>query len=38
MASIFARDGSGIVRLIMTPGGDLAPGKNCHFLQIRRIG
>jgi len=26
-ASIFARDGSGIVRLVVTPGGELTPGK-----------
>ena len=39
MASIFARDGSGIVRLIMTPGGEmLGAGQDCHFLQIGRTG
>lgn len=27
IASLFARDGSGIVRLVITPGGDMAPGK-----------
>jgi DNA polymerase-3 subunit beta len=27
IASLFARDGSGIVRLLITPGGDMTPGK-----------
>ena len=27
IAALFARDGSGIVRLVITPGGDMTPGK-----------
>jgi DNA polymerase III subunit beta len=38
MASIFARDGSGIVRLIMTPGGDLAPGKIVISSKSEELG
>jgi DNA polymerase-3 subunit beta len=38
MASIFARDGSGIVRLIMTPGGDLGPGKIVVSSKSEELG
>jgi DNA polymerase-3 subunit beta len=38
MASIFARDGSGIVRLIMTPGGELAPGKITISSKSEELG
>jgi DNA polymerase-3 subunit beta len=38
MASIFARDGSGIVRLIMTPGGELAPGKIVISSKSEELG
>jgi DNA polymerase-3 subunit beta len=38
MASIFARDGSGIVRLIMTPGGDLTPGKITVSSKSEELG
>lgn len=37
-ASIFARDGSGIVRLIMTPGGELTPGKMIVSARSEEIG
>jgi len=38
-ASIFARDGSGIVRLMMTPGsGDLKPGKMTVSARSEEIG
>jgi DNA polymerase-3 subunit beta len=38
MASIFARDGSGIVRLIMTPGGELTPGKITASSKSEELG
>jgi DNA polymerase-3 subunit beta len=38
MASIFARDGSGIVRLIMTPGGELTPGKITISSKSEELG
>jgi DNA polymerase-3 subunit beta len=37
-ASIFARDGSGIVRLVATPGGDLSPGKLTISARSEEIG
>jgi len=37
-ASIFARDGSGIVRLVMTPGGELTPGKMIVSARSEEIG
>jgi DNA polymerase-3 subunit beta len=37
-ASIFARDGSGIVRLIMTPGGELTAGKMVVSARSEEIG
>jgi len=37
-ASIFARDGSGIVRLVMTPGGELTPGKMTVSARSEEIG
>ncbi len=37
-ASIFARDGSGIVRLVMTPGGDVTPGKLTVSARSEEIG
>ncbi len=37
-ASIFARDGSGIVRLVMTPGGELTPGKVTMSARSEEIG
>jgi DNA polymerase-3 subunit beta len=37
-ASIFARDGTGIVRLIMTPGGELTPGKMTVSARSEEIG
>ena len=37
-ASIFARDGSGIVRLVMTPGGELTPGKMTISARSEEIG
>ena len=37
-ASIFARDGSGIVRLIVTPGGELTPGKMVVSARSEEIG
>jgi DNA polymerase-3 subunit beta len=37
-ASIFARDGSGIVRLMITPGGDKAPGKLSISARSEEIG
>lgn len=38
MASIFARDASGIVRLIVTPGSELAPGKVTVSAQAEEVG
>jgi DNA polymerase-3 subunit beta len=38
MASVFARDASGIVRLIITPGSELAPGKLTVSAQAEEIG
>ncbi len=37
-ASIFARDGSGIVRLVITPGGELTPGKLTVSARSEEIG
>jgi len=37
-AAIFARDGSGIVRLVMTSGGDLTPGKLTISARSEEIG
>ncbi|HEX75634.1 MAG TPA: DNA polymerase III subunit beta [Dehalococcoidia bacterium] len=38
MASIFARDGSGIVRLAITPGAELTPGKMNISARAEEIG
>ena len=38
MSSIFARDGSGIVRLIITPGVELAPGKMAVSARSEEVG
>ena len=37
-ASIFARDGSGIVRLVVTPGGELTPGKLTVSARSEELG
>jgi len=37
-ASIFARDGSGIVRLVITPGGELTPGKMVVSARSEELG
>jgi len=37
-ASIFARDGSGIVRLVITPGGEASPGKLAISARSEEIG
>jgi len=37
-ASIFARDGSGIVRLMITPGGEASPGKLSVSARSEEIG
>lgn len=37
-ASIFARDGSGIVRLVIAPGSELAPGKMTISARSEEIG
>ena len=37
-ASIFARDGSGIVRLLVTPGGESAPGRVTVSARSEEIG
>jgi len=37
-ASIFARDGSGIVRVVMTPGGKQTPGKMTVSARSEEIG
>ncbi len=37
-ASIFARDGSGIVRLVIAPGGELTPGKITISARSEEIG
>jgi len=37
-ASIFARDGSGIVRLVAAPGGELTPGKMTVSARSEEIG
>ena len=37
-ASIFARDGSGIVRLMVAPGGELTPGKITVSARSEEIG
>ncbi len=38
MSSIFARDASGIVRLVITPGAELTPGKITASAQAEEIG
>ena len=38
MSSIFARDASGIVRLVITPGAELGPGKLTLSAQAEEIG
>jgi DNA polymerase-3 subunit beta len=38
MASIFARDASGIVRLVITPGSELTPGKITVSAQAEEVG
>ncbi len=38
MSSIFARDASGIVRLVITPGDDLTPGKITASAQADEVG
>ena len=38
MASIFARDGSGIVRLVLTPGEELAAGKMTISARAEEVG
>ena len=38
MSSIFARDGSGIVRLIVTPGAEATPGKMSISARAEEIG
>ncbi len=37
-ASIFARDGSGIVRLVMVPGSELTPGKMTVSARSEEVG
>ncbi|MDP2931000.1 MAG: DNA polymerase III subunit beta [Chloroflexota bacterium] len=37
-ASIFARDGSGIVRLVVSPGGELTPGKMTISARSEEVG
>ena len=37
-ASIFARDGSGIIRLVITPGSELTPGKLTISARSEEIG
>jgi DNA polymerase-3 subunit beta len=38
MSSIFARDASGIVRLVITPGGELTPGKVTVSAHAEEVG
>jgi len=38
MSSIFARDASGIVRLVVTPGSELTPGKITISAQAEEVG
>lgn len=38
MSAIFARDGSGIVRLVITPGEELTPGKMTVSARAEEIG
>jgi DNA polymerase III subunit beta len=38
MSSIFARDASGIVRLVVTPGSELTPGKLTATAQAEEVG
>jgi len=38
MSSIFARDASGIVRLVITPGAELTPGKVTISAQAEEVG
>jgi DNA polymerase-3 subunit beta len=37
-ASIFARDGSGIIRLVIAPGGELTPGKMTVSARSEEVG
>jgi DNA polymerase-3 subunit beta len=37
-ASIFARDGSGIVRLVITPGEELSPGRVTVSARAEEVG
>jgi DNA polymerase-3 subunit beta len=37
-ASIFARDGSGIIRLVVNPGGEMAPGKVVVSARSEEVG
>jgi DNA polymerase-3 subunit beta len=37
-ASIFARDGSGIIRLVVTPGAEMAPGKVVVSARSEEVG
>ncbi len=37
-AAVFARDGRGIVRLVITPGGELSPGKITISARAEEIG
>jgi DNA polymerase-3 subunit beta len=37
-ASIFARDGSGIIRLVVTPGAETAPGKVVVSARSEEVG
>jgi DNA polymerase-3 subunit beta len=38
MSSVFARDASGIVRLVITPGSELTPGKVTVSAQAEEVG
>ncbi len=38
IASVFARDGSGIVRLVVTPGEGLTPGKIMISARAEEVG
>jgi DNA polymerase III subunit beta len=38
MSSIFARDASGIIRLVVTPGAELSPGKMSISAQAEEVG
>jgi DNA polymerase-3 subunit beta len=37
-ASIFARDGSGIIRLVVAPGGEMTPGKVVVSARSEEVG